>query len=379
MTPRRRFFLMVASSLLFCASESAGKFAPMTLAQLAGADVIAVGTIIRLSADSYTLRVTQWVAGERPRQELHIRRFVDWQDASREKPYEMDQRLMVFLKKGSGGAYRALGGACEGEVFLEDGKAHLRFPLVADSMTEVDLVEAITELRETRLKRDDSDYAANARRLLESRRRLVRAATLEMLIRDAAKWHGPGVEAPFGELLLYAVVHAERDVRVTAASWLGMRLGVRGAGQPVLRRLEELAASGPPEARPAAALAATFIEPDDARRHAVLLRTLSDAELPLDDRRAVAAEMIHIAKPRGSVRLGVPILGRGGREAARPTMTELRKPALEALAAIQDEEVAIGVLAYLAAMFDIPDPVPANIDPLKRAWVQLFAAATERD
>ncbi len=77
-----RFWLMHAFSLLLCASESAGKYAPTTLAKLAGADVIAVGTIIRLSADTYTLRVTEWVAGERPREKLKIQRFVDWQDAS---------------------------------------------------------------------------------------------------------------------------------------------------------------------------------------------------------------------------------------------------------------------------------------------------------
>lgn len=371
-----RFWLMVAFSLLLCASESAGKYSPTTLATLAGADVIAVGTIVRLSADSYTLRVTRWVVGERPRKELRIRRFVDWTDASREQPYEMGQRLMVFLEKGSGGSFRARGAACEGEVFLEGGKAYLRFPPVADIITEEELIEAIAELRETRLKRDGSDYAANARRLLESRRRLVRAATLQMLIRDAVKWNRPGVEAQFEQLLLNAVVHAERDVRVTAASWLGMRLGLRGV--PVPKRLEELAVSGPPEARLAAALAAAFIERDDVRRHAVLLRRVSDADLPLEDRRAVAAEMIHIAKPRTRV-AGPAGLVKGSlrREARKPTMADLRKPALEALAAIQDEEVAIGVLTYLAAMFDIPEPVSANVDPLKRAWVELFAAATE--
>jgi len=74
-----RFWLTVAFSHLLCASESVGKYSPTTLATLAGADVIAVGTIVRLSAGSYTLRVTRWVAGERPRKELRIRRFVDWQ------------------------------------------------------------------------------------------------------------------------------------------------------------------------------------------------------------------------------------------------------------------------------------------------------------
>jgi len=375
-----RLLLMGAFSLLLAATESAGKYAPATLCELASADVIAVGTIVRLSADSYTLRVSQWVAGERPRKELNIQRFIDWQDASREKPYQMDQQLMVFLEKLPGGSYRAIGAACEGEVFLEEGKAHLRFPPAPDNVPEGDLIEAMAELRETRLERDDGDYAANAVRLLGSRRRVVRAATLETLMRDAAKWHGPSVEAPFGELLLYAVVHPERDVRVTGASWLGMRLGLQGTvGQPLLERLDELLASGRPEVRAATALAVTFIKPDDPRRHSLLLRTLSDAAVPLEDRRAVAAEMIHLAKPRRSVGVGVPILGLGVREAARPTMADLREPALKALATNQDKDVAIGVLAYLAAMFDIPDPVPANIDALKRAWAEIFAAATERD
>jgi hypothetical protein len=379
-----RFWSMVAFSLLLFASDSAGKIRPVTLAELAGADVIAIGTVIRLSDDSYTLRVSQWLAGKPPRQELRIRRFVDWTCGTRTKPYEEGQRLLVFLQKGSGGSYSARGGTCEGEVFLEDGKAHLRFPLVpgqSESVAEDELVDAIPELRETRFERDDPDYAGKVRLLLKSERRVVRAATLQRLIWDAAKWHDPSVGPPFREVLLDAVVNPDCVVRATAASWLGMRL--RGAaGQEALERLDGLAISGPAEARPAAALAATFIEPDDVRRHAVLLRTVADAALPVDDRRAVAAEMIHVAKPRRNVTMGVPgpvLWGGESPEPPRIAMADLREPALEALAAIKDEAVAIGVLAYLSALFDVPDPVPANIDPLKRAWAELFAAAPERD
>jgi hypothetical protein len=104
---------------------------------------------------------------------------------------------------------------------------------------------------------------------------------------------------------------------------------------------------------------------------------VSDAKLPLEDRRAVAAEMIHIARPRHRIGLAGPLVRRPWREARKPTLADLRKPALEALVAIRDEEVARGVLSYLAAMFDIPNPVSANVDALKRAWVDRLAAATE--
>lgn len=377
-----RSWSMAAIGLLMFASDSAGKIRPVTLAELARSEVIAVGTITRLSEDSYTLGVTQWLAGRPSRQELRIRRFVDWTCGTRTKPYEEGQRLLVFVQKGPGGVYRALGESCEGEVFLEDGKARLRFPLVAgqsECVPEDELFDALSELREIRFERDEPDYAGKVRTLLKSERRIVRAATLQTLIWDAAKWHDPSVGPPFRALLLDAVVNPDCVVRAAAASWLGMRL--RGsAGQDVMERLDELAASGPPEARPAAALAAALIEPDDVRRHAALLRSVADATLPLDDRRAVAAEMIHVARPRRSAIIGVhvPVLWGGeSPEPPRIAMTELREAALQTLAAVKDEGVAIGVLAYLAAMFRIPDPTPANIDPLKRAWEDLFAAAPE--
>jgi hypothetical protein len=103
--------------------QAEADYAPLLTTEMIGlADLIVLGTIQRVDVDVFVLRVERQLYG--PKAEpgpLVVRRFRNWTCASRWAPYEVGQRLILFLGSGSGTdqRWRILGAGDEGEMLVE--------------------------------------------------------------------------------------------------------------------------------------------------------------------------------------------------------------------------------------------------------------------
>lgn len=90
--------LMVA--LLESATVAEGKYYPPEFFELAGlADVIVRGEIVKVNEKSFTLRVSEILAGREDATELDVLQFVDWTCSHRWKPYAVGQEEVAFLRR----------------------------------------------------------------------------------------------------------------------------------------------------------------------------------------------------------------------------------------------------------------------------------------
>lgn len=107
-------------------------YSPLQLFDMLGtADVVAVGKITKLDAESYQLEVEHALAGATAKQTLTIQRFQDWTCASRYAPYAVGETLLVCARRYTAPdaekeVLRVCSGGGEGEMPVVDGKVRLR-------------------------------------------------------------------------------------------------------------------------------------------------------------------------------------------------------------------------------------------------------------
>lgn len=105
------------------ASTAVAEYFPPPFFVLAGrSDLIVVGTIVKVSPKTFTLRVEEVLAGSDRSEEIEVIRFEDWTCSVRWKPYEVGQREVAFLYKleeeeahRTGATYGTMSGGDEGE------------------------------------------------------------------------------------------------------------------------------------------------------------------------------------------------------------------------------------------------------------------------
>jgi hypothetical protein len=80
------------------AAPAVAEYFPPPFYVLAGrSDLIVVGTIVKVSPQTFTLRVEEVLAGSNRSEEIEVLRFKDWTCSVRWKPYEAGQREVAFL------------------------------------------------------------------------------------------------------------------------------------------------------------------------------------------------------------------------------------------------------------------------------------------
>jgi hypothetical protein len=116
--------LMLDVLLVFAmAATAVADYSPPPFFVLAGSsDLIVVGTIVKVSPGTFTLRVEEVLAGFERSEEIEVVRFEDWICSVRWKPYEAGQREVAFLFKleedearRTGAKYGTMSGGDEGE------------------------------------------------------------------------------------------------------------------------------------------------------------------------------------------------------------------------------------------------------------------------
>jgi hypothetical protein len=80
------------------AATAVAEYFPPPFYVLAGrSDLIVVGTIVKVSPKTFTLRAEEVLAGFDRSKEIEVLRFKDWTCSVRWKPYEVGQREVAFL------------------------------------------------------------------------------------------------------------------------------------------------------------------------------------------------------------------------------------------------------------------------------------------
>lgn len=147
-------FLAVAAPL-FVVAAAEGKFSPLCLSNLCGgAELIVLGTISDVCDATSTIDVVQTIggfvvtnrdvsdgtfmvdveqvlAGSFVGAHFEIRKFADWACGRRRAPYEVGQRVLLFLTREAPGevpAWRIMGGGGEGEMLVEGEVTFPRVP-----------------------------------------------------------------------------------------------------------------------------------------------------------------------------------------------------------------------------------------------------------
>lgn len=88
-----------------------------------GADAIVVGRIVALDEDNFEVAITRRIAGVTLPARVKLGRFEDWTCGQRWAPYALGQELLLFLERSSDGKrLDAIGGTCEGEMPILDGR-----------------------------------------------------------------------------------------------------------------------------------------------------------------------------------------------------------------------------------------------------------------
>jgi hypothetical protein len=105
------------------------------------AELVVVGEVVALAAETFTLRIQDVVKIKRnvpavhTDQTIEVRRFRDWQDAKRWTEYSLQQKLLLFLRRhGPAGkkVWSIIGAGAEGEMPIVKNLAYLG----ADLLTE---------------------------------------------------------------------------------------------------------------------------------------------------------------------------------------------------------------------------------------------------
>lgn len=117
-------WLLCALLLLGAAGFARASYTPPSTDELlVGAKTVAYGKIEGLTEKHFVLRVERWIRAGPEREEkdarLTVRRFVDWSCGERGRPYEVGQRLLVFVDRRDGELVTR-GGGCEGEWYFDD-------------------------------------------------------------------------------------------------------------------------------------------------------------------------------------------------------------------------------------------------------------------
>jgi len=115
--------VLLVVALLRSATVAHGKYYPPQFFELAGsADVIVRGVIVNVNETSFTLRVSEVLAGREDATELEVLRFVDWTCSHRWKPYAVGQEEVAFLQRlddkemrDTGAEFKLLSAGDEGE------------------------------------------------------------------------------------------------------------------------------------------------------------------------------------------------------------------------------------------------------------------------
>lgn len=106
-------------------------YMPMSLLMLVGtAEQIVVGRITVVEQVFVSVRIEDTVVGTvNAGDVIRVRRFNDWACAWRWAPYEVDQRVLLFLDHDQGDptAFRILGAGCEGESRVVDDRVEPNF------------------------------------------------------------------------------------------------------------------------------------------------------------------------------------------------------------------------------------------------------------
>lgn len=117
-----RCLALAAPMLVVAAAE--GKFAPLSLSSLCGgADLIIIGSITEVRAETFRVDVVQTITGSLDSAPLEVCKFVDWTCARRWAPYEIGQRVLLFLTRGAPdkpNAWQIMGAGGEGEMLVEN-------------------------------------------------------------------------------------------------------------------------------------------------------------------------------------------------------------------------------------------------------------------
>lgn len=138
----RSHALLVAALLLAGPADAFAAYLRTSFAELAGgADVIVVGTITDVAAETFEFNVHELVAGENVGPKLTVRRFKDWTCASRGAPYREGQTLLLFLRtfytdceRSRSGGWRIMGAGAEGEMPIAGNHVYPAVALTSDSL-----------------------------------------------------------------------------------------------------------------------------------------------------------------------------------------------------------------------------------------------------
>ncbi|HYR30118.1 MAG TPA: hypothetical protein VEU30_16755 [Thermoanaerobaculia bacterium] len=101
-------------------TAGAGFEIPLPLGEvISSADVVAVGTIEKVSASTFTLAVDDVLIGKTDAKRIEIEKFAASAESPRWAPYARGQSVIVFLAHQRCGPFRILGRLGEGEIPLD--------------------------------------------------------------------------------------------------------------------------------------------------------------------------------------------------------------------------------------------------------------------
>ena len=146
MSYKAMVYSFAVAAPLYVAAAAEGKFSPLGLSNLCGgADLIVLGTICEVHDGTFAIDVVQTntgvvatgrevrdgtfavdvekvIAGSFEETPLEVRKFSDRACGRRRTPYEVGQRVLLFLARGAPGephTWRIMGGGGEGEMLVE--------------------------------------------------------------------------------------------------------------------------------------------------------------------------------------------------------------------------------------------------------------------
>lgn len=126
--------LLVLLTIVSARSAEA-KFSPLSLSSLVGgADLVIVGRISEVRADTFMAQVLIVVAGDFQKRQIEVRRFRDWTCGRRWAKYAAGQQVILFLTGDvSAGehVWRIMGSGGEGEMSIEGTDVFPRVPVSA--------------------------------------------------------------------------------------------------------------------------------------------------------------------------------------------------------------------------------------------------------
>jgi hypothetical protein len=121
-----RFVLLV---FLFHASICQAKYSSLELAQLLDkAQVIGIGEIIHVGEKHLAVRFSEFLKGKPKVKILIIRKFEDWECASRWMPYKIGQTELFFLEYSKNRELAILGSGNEGEMPIVNQRLYYKSP-----------------------------------------------------------------------------------------------------------------------------------------------------------------------------------------------------------------------------------------------------------